>query len=189
MYDRLNRTVLLDNSCFKAPPTLPLYQHNTVPAQAEISAKRTYKKDYGKDFSDHPRIQMPFGNTTSSAAGAYQVMGYTWDDPQMIAKRKKYGITSFDKLAQDHFAIVLLKHKRGSAWPYLLKGEIQKALELEIGTYGYSHEWASLPPGRYGQPAKTMTQALKYYNEFLEKEMNGETDLHIAHGFLQGKFK
>lgn len=91
----------------------------------------SFIKNHGKDFSDHPRIHMPFGDTTSTAAGAYQVMGYTWDDPQMVAKQKKYGITSFDKLAQDYFAIILLKHKRGSAWSYLLKGEIQKALELK----------------------------------------------------------
>lgn len=64
-----------------------------------------------------------------------------------------------------------------------------KSIRTETGTYGYSHEWASLPLGRYGQPAKTMAQALKYYNDFLEKEMNGETDLHIEHGFIQGKFK
>lgn len=148
---------------------------------------RSFVKDYSRGFSDHPRIDRPFGKKTSSAAGSYQVMGYTWDDKSMIAKRKKYGITSFGKRDQDLFAVILMKYARPSAWPLLLEGKIKEALELDKKR-GYAYEWASLPPGRYGQPSKTMVQALGLYDKYFKEENNGKTDLHIEYGFLREVF-
>ncbi len=69
---------------------------------------------YYKSFSDHPNIHMPFTeNQTSSAAGAYQVMGYNWNSKPMKKIRQKYAhvIVDFSPLSQDYFCVALLKHK------------------------------------------------------------------------------
>lgn len=138
---------------------------------------------YNRDMSDHPRIQRPFGNTTSSAAGAYQVMGYTWDDATMIARRAEYNIENFERLSQDRFCIVLFKHKRAGMLELIIAGKIREA----TANFG-SREWASLPKneteGRYGQPNKTMTQALALYDTYLQEELAGTSDLHLPSGFL-----
>lgn len=144
---------------------------------------KSFIKDFGRDFSDHPRIHRPFGRTTSTAAGAYQVMGYTWDNAKMIARRKQYNIRSFSKIDQDLFCVILLKYKRSGGWTLLLQGQIREALEKF-----YSYEWASLPPGRYGQPSKTMAQALKIYKDYFDKETQGITDLQLKYGFLKEIF-
>ncbi|WP_201509895.1 LysM peptidoglycan-binding domain-containing protein [Psychrobacter alimentarius] len=154
---------------------------------ARLFGGRSFITYYGKTYSDHPRIARPFGKKTSTAAGAYQVMGYTWDDDVMVAKRKQYGVTSFGKRDQDIFAVILLKYARRHAWPLLLEGKIREAMELDRKR-GYAYEWASLPPGRYGQPNKTMAQALKLYDKYFEEENNGKTDLHIEYGFLKEIF-
>ena len=59
------------------------------------------------------------------------------------------------------------------------KISIKKAIE------NCSWEWASLPPGRYGQPIETMEQALKNYEKFLREETDGVSDLHLIPGFLR----
>lgn len=145
------------------------------------------KPPFNKDMSDHPRIKRPFGKKKSSAAGAYQVMGYTWDDDDMIKKRKKYNINDFSPANQDKFAVILLKYKRAatakkpsSLLDLIIKNEIEKGLK-----WHGSYEWASLPPGRYGQPAKTMEQALKLYEYYLKEELSGKTDLFLKNGFLK----
>lgn len=138
------------------------------------------KPPFSKDMSDHPRIHRPFGKTTSTAAGAYQVMGYTWDDNNMKIKRKTYGITDFTPLSQDLFCIVLFKDKRKGMLNLIIEGKI----ELATSKYG-SYEWASLPPGRYGQPNKTMKQALALYDKYLQEELAGKSDLHLKNGFLK----
>ncbi len=139
---------------------------------------------YNKDMSDHPQIQRPFGETTSSAAGAYQVMGYTWDDSDMITRRNEYNITDFSKLSQDRFCVILFKYKRSGMLDLIVDGKIREA----TADYG-SREWASLPKneteGRYGQPAETMTEALNHYDEYFAEEMKGESDLYIQPGFLK----
>lgn len=144
---------------------------------------KSFIKDFNKTFTDHPRIPMPYGTRFSTAAGAYQVMGYTWDDAHMIAQRARYSITTFTPRDQDLFCLVLLKEKREEAWPLLLAGEIEASLTLNPG--GYSYEWASLPPGRYGQPIKSMQEALDYYHEYLQEEILGKSDLHLETGFLK----
>ena len=50
-------------------------------------------------------------------------------------------------------------------------------------------EWDSLPLGCCGRPVAPMNEALKHFEEYLEKELAGETDLHIEYGFLEDGFK
>lgn len=82
------------------------------------------KPPYNKDMSTHPDISIPFGNTSSDAAGAYQIMGDTyknltgyfqnenkkWIYSEKRDKTKKYNIKSFDQESQDKLCLAILKH-------------------------------------------------------------------------------
>ncbi|MGD8170438.1 glycoside hydrolase family 24 protein [Vibrio sp. TRT 21S02] len=148
---------------------------------------KSFIKDYDKSWDDHPRIHRPFGNTTSTAAGAYQVMEKTWDDDNMVARRRKYKVDDFSPRNQDLFGVILLKYKRRYAWPLLISGNIEESISLDEGgeKRGYAYEWASLPTSPYGQPQKTMEDALSIFEEYLEQERNGDSDLKLEHGFLE----
>ncbi|WP_256852385.1 glycoside hydrolase family 104 protein [Pantoea sp. Fr+CA_20] len=140
---------------------------------------QSFIKDYHKDFSDHPQVSITRGNLTSSAAGAYQVMGYTWNDPKMISHRAQAGIVDFTPKSQDEFCVLIFKYKRKDSLAKIISGDIDGALDI------LSHEWASLPPGRYGQPTKTREEALYYYNQYLDEELKGKTDLHLNIGYIE----
>ncbi len=139
------------------------------------------------DLKDHPRKN--YGG--SSAAGAYQIMGYTWDDDNLSSKKKKYKINSFSKEDQDKFCMILLKYHPGcsSFISLIINGEIEKATR-QCG----SRVWASLPykgdNSRYKfkgkpQPATPMKKVLEHYNTFLKEELEGKSPLHLKDGFLK----
>ncbi|WP_027381947.1 glycoside hydrolase family 24 protein [Epilithonimonas caeni] len=144
------------------------------------------KSPYNKDMNNHPQIKVLWytkkngEKVYSSAAGAYQVMGYTWNDKDMINKRKTYNVKGFSPEGQDKFCVVLFKHKRAGMLDLIIKGDIKGATEK----YG-SYEWASLPPGQYGQPIETMEKALELYNQFYKEELAGKSPLHLKKGFLK----
>ena len=138
------------------------------------------------DLSDHPRIN--YGGSTAS--GAYQVMGYTWDDATFSAKRKEYNIDSFSKENQDKFAIVLLKHHPGCS--ELINLIISNQTEKGIRNCA-SRIWASLPEkednSRYlfkgePQPVTPMKTVLEHYEQFLKDELSDKSPLHLKKGFL-----
>jgi len=129
--------------------------------------------DHGRDFSDHPRIKIKSGAYTSSAAGAYQVMGYTWDDPGQVTQRAKYGITDFSPRSQDRYCILLIKFKR-HAMEDVKQGNIEAAIKK------CNTEWASLPGSPYGQPTVNWDAVLRKYNLFLQDEIAGKSDLAIG---------
>ncbi|UBO74291.1 glycoside hydrolase family 24 protein [Aeromonas rivuli] len=137
---------------------------------------KSFIKDFNRDFSDHPRIKIKAGGLVSSAAGAYQIMGYTWDDSSMVKARSLYGVQDFSPLSQDTFCLIIFKKKRPGCLDLIRQGKIVDALDT------LSYEWASLPPGRYGQPSKTIDEALKIFNEYLEQELNETSDLYIPLG-------
>jgi len=140
----------------------------------------SFLKDYKKDWSDHPHIKVKRGKLKSSAAGAYQVMGYTWDDDKMVEYRKKYFINDFSPKSQDLFAVVLLKYKRQGGLTLIKNGKIEEALDKY-----YSYEWASLPPPRYGQPVNDLPKCLSLFERYLEEEKKGISPLHLQKGFLE----
>ena len=138
------------------------------------------------DLSDHPRIN--YGGSTAS--GAYQVMGYTWDDATFSAKRKEYNIGSFSKENQDKFAIVLLKYHPGCS--ELINLIISNQTEKGIRNCA-SRIWASLPEkednSRYlfkgePQPVTPMKTVLEHYEQFLKDELSDKSPLHLKKGFL-----
>lgn len=139
---------------------------------------QSFIKSYHKDFSDHPQISITRGNLTSSAAGAYQVMGYAWNDPKMVSHRADAGIVDFTPKSQDEFCVLIFKYKRKHSLDKIMAGDIDSALGI------LSYEWASLPPGRYGQPAKSKQEALSLYNHYLDEELAGRTDLHLDIGYI-----
>lgn len=148
---------------------------------------QSFIKDYNRTFDDHPQIKITRINKKSqkkyisSAAGAYQVMGYTWSDASTVYWRKKYIIKDFSPESQDFLCVVFLKEKvRGNALSMIVNNKIKEAIED-----GCSYEWASLPPGRHGQPIKTMDECLRYYEFFLSEERSGKTELFIKPGFLE----
>jgi muramidase (phage lysozyme) len=94
--------------------------------------------------------------------------------------RNKLNIHDFTPLSQDRFCVALLKFKvRGKTLDLIISGEIKEAIENS------SWEWASLPPGRYGQPIETMQEAIENYEKLLQEEKNGTSDLYLKPGFLK----
>ena len=144
-----------------------------------LFGRKSFIKDYHKSFSDHPNITITRGPLKSSAAGAYQIMGYTWNDPKMLSYRKKYGIGDFSPKSQDEFCVLILKYKRKGALELIIDGDIDGALDI------LSYEWASLPPARYPQPTKSKSEVMSLYNKYLLEEISGETDLHLSIGYIK----
>jgi len=104
-------------------------------------------------FDDHPRILVCSGGLCSDAAGAYQFLSTTWD---MLAK--DLNLPDFSPHSQDLGAIELIR--RRSAYEDVIDGRITAALEKT------SWEWASLPPGRYGQPSISFKEAIDLFLEY-----------------------
>lgn len=105
-------------------------------------------------FADHPRRVISAGlgknKYSSSAAGAYQFLTRTWD-----GLVKKYGFPDFSPASQDKGAVALIAGR--NALNDVIAGRIETAINK------CNKEWASLPGSPYGQPTKTMDQALETY--------------------------
>jgi len=139
----------------------------------------SFTKDYSRSFNDHPNIKIKRQGYTSSAAGAYQIMAYTWNDKSMIKIRERLQIKDFTPESQDRFCVAILKYKiRTNPLAIICAGKIEEAIRK------CSTEWASLPTSPYGQPMKTMEESLKSYEKFLKEETEGRTDLYLKKGFL-----
>ena len=145
---------------------------------------QSFVTDYGRDFSDHPRILITRTNSKgktfkSTAAGAYQVMGYNWDDPAYVGYRQKYGISDFSPISQDRYCVILLKYKR-RALEDIKNGQIQKAVISD----GCNLEWASLPGNSYGQGGVDMNTVNAKFLAYLSDELSGKSDLAAPIGSL-----
>lgn len=137
---------------------------------------KSFIKDYGKDYNDHPRILIRVrAGLNSTAAGAYQVMGYNWDSQACINWRKKYHINDFSPQSQDRFILVLITEKR-KALNEVMSGKFVEAIRK------CNTEWASLPESPYGQRTISWTEAQKEYDKYLEEELAGKSDLAIKIG-------
>ena len=119
-------------------------------------------------FSDHPRrmVWLPALKLNSSAAGAYQFLGRTWDEC-----RDALGLPDFSPASQDLAAVYLIR--RRGALADVLAGEIPRAVTR------CNAEWASLPGSPYGQPTRTLAQVLAVYRQWggkLASETAAATD-------------
>ena len=154
------------------------------------------------DLTTHPQIVY---NKKSSAAGAYQVMRYTWwwlNGEELDKKNnktgkynsshdyiKKYKIPDFTAESQDKICIALMKAQR----PDLIKKIILNNIESAIKEDG-SRIWASLPEDNIHshykldgklQPSTPLKTCLEHYNKFLKEELAGISNLHLKKGFLK----
>ena len=104
-------------------------------------------------FADHPRRVVTAGRYTSTAAGAYQFLARTWD-----GLVKQYGFADFSPAAQDMAAVALIAGR--GALADAMAGRCQAAITK------CNREWASLPGSPYGQPMRSMAQALATFAEY-----------------------
>jgi muramidase (phage lysozyme) len=120
----------------------------------EDGYRRMFGGELFDSFADHPRkaITKKLGGKpiTSTAAGAPQFLSRTWDE---VAKA--LGLRDFSPANQDIGALFLIDRRK--ALDDVLAGRIEQAIRK------CAKEWASLPTSPYGQPVKTMEQALAAY--------------------------
>lgn len=102
------------------------------------------------DLSTHPHIQEPFGTTTSSAAGAYQIMFPTWQNLS-----GKLGLHDFSPSTQDIMAVELMSMK--NCVQKLIDGNFEYAVKCCNTT------WASLPGSPYGQPTHNLSEVTAWF--------------------------
>jgi len=103
----------------------------------------------------HPNKCLKFGSSCSTAAGRYQFLTKTWG-PIQTARN----LDSFEPENQERAAAYLIRNVRHVTVP---TGRAMTASELSNAMDKLSWEWASLPPGRYGQPNKTLSQLRAVY--------------------------
>jgi muramidase (phage lysozyme) len=112
-------------------------------------------------FADHPRRDIPYGNTSSDAAGRYQFLSTTW---------RGLGLPDFSPRNQDIGATMLARNKRGV--------DIATAPFTRANIAKLAPEWASLPTmtGRsfYGQPVKSFDELEKVFYRALAKYGGGK---------------
>ena len=104
------------------------------------------------DMSDHPNIAEPFGETISTAAGAYQILHPTW-----LELKAKLNLRDFSPASQDQAALELISQR--NAVHLFIAGDV------EAGVAHINNIWASLPGSPYGQPVKTIDDCKQYFTE------------------------
>lgn len=104
------------------------------------------------DFSDHPNIHEPFRNTTSSAAGAYQIMHPTW-----VEIKAKLRLPDFSPHSQDIACCEIFSER--NTLQKLMDGDFNHALQA------CATIWASLPGNNYGQPEHSVAEVTKWYQD------------------------
>jgi lysozyme len=104
----------------------------------------------------HPHRAITVGHLTSSAAGAYQFLSRTWD-----ALVLQFHFEDFSPPNQDQGAVALVAQR--GALDDVIAGRITDAVQK------CRKEWASLPDAGYGQPERTIKQALATYAGYAGK--------------------
>lgn len=123
------------------------------------------------DLSKHPNVLRDFKQTDgktnkTSAAGAYQFLGSTWDD---VAG--KLGLQDFSPRSQDLAALELIR--RAGALDDVLNGRFDQAVQ-KTGTV-----WASLPSSPYAQPRRSAGFVEKALNTAIPSAQAADVDAEI----------
>ena len=113
----------------------------------------TFAYRYFSSCAKHPNMRVCASGYCSTAAGRYQFLTATWKGP---------GYANFGPKNQDRGAMKLVA-RRGAKVP---TGRALTATEFANTMNRISWEWASLPPGRYGQPSYSMATMRKKYCSF-----------------------
>ena len=103
----------------------------------------------------HPgrRVWLPKLKLWSTAAGAYQFLLGTWNECAETLK-----LPDFTPNSQDLAAVFLIDRRKALA--DVIAGRIPEAIKK------CAKEWASLPGSPYGQPTRTLPQALAVYAKY-----------------------
>lgn len=110
----------------------------------------TFAYRYFTSCAKHPNLRITSGGYTSTAAGRYQFLTTTWNG---------LGLPTFTPDNQDRGGMKLVA-RRGVNAPTT---RAMTATEFSNAMSRLSYEWASLPPGRYGQPVYSMAATRKEY--------------------------
>jgi len=113
----------------------------------------TYAYHYFSSCQRHPDLDICAGGYCSTAAGRYQFLYSTWTG---------LGFATFHPDNQDRGGMKLVAG-RGATVP---TARALTATEFVNTMDRISYEWASLPPGRYGQPSYSMSQTRDIYCRF-----------------------
>ncbi|MBS2018410.1 MAG: glycoside hydrolase family 104 protein [Deltaproteobacteria bacterium] len=113
----------------------------------------TFAYRYFSSCVRHPNMNVCSGRLCSTAAGRYQFLKRTWDS---------LGYANFGPANQEKGAMKLVG-RRGVTVP---TGRAMTATEFTNAMNRLSYEWASLPPGRYGQPSYSMSATRAKYCGF-----------------------
>jgi len=103
----------------------------------------------------HPNRCIKFGSTCSTAAGRYQFLNGTWNSIRTVR-----GYATFEPENQELGAAYLITGVRRATVP---TNRALTAAEFANVITKLSFEWASLPPGQYGQPMKSMSTMRSTY--------------------------
>ena len=148
----------------RASGVITSYQKALHDSIAFAEGTRNHSKDgYDVMFSyrimsgcqSHPNTCIKFGSTCSTAAGRYQFLTSTW---RSVASARNLG--TFQPENQERGAAYLISTTRRVSVP---QTRAMTATEFSNAMSKLSYEWASLPPGRYGQPNKTQAQMRATY--------------------------
>lgn len=140
------------------------YQKALHDSIAWAEGTRNYSEDgYDVMFSfkimnscnKHPNQCLKFGSSCSTAAGRYQFLKGTWD-----SVKSANSLPNFEPESQEVGAKYLVGTVRHVTVP---QGRAMTASEFSNAMSKLSWEWASLPPGRYGQPNKSSSQMRNFY--------------------------
>ena len=121
--------------------------------QSDVAYRMMFGGATFDDFGHHPNLVHTIGALKSTAAGAYQFLGSTWG-----ACQRALDLPDFSPASQDLAAVWLISNR--GALDDVIAGRIEQA----IGKC--AHEWASLPGSPYGQPTRTLSQALDTYAQW-----------------------
>ena len=113
----------------------------------------TFAYHYFSSCARHPNRRICAGGYCSTAAGRYQFLTRTW---------RGLGYSNFGPANQDRGAMKLIA-RRGAHVP---ANRAMSATEFANTINRISYEWASLPPGRYGQPSYSMSRTRREYCKF-----------------------
>ena len=113
----------------------------------------TFAYHYFSSCAHHPNLHICAGRYCSTAAGRYQFLTTTWNG---------LGLGNFGPANQDRGGMKLVS-RRGAIVP---AGRALTATEFANTMNRISYEWASLPPGRYGQPSYSMSRTRAEYCRF-----------------------
>ena len=148
----------------RAQGAVGTYQKALNDSIAYAEGTRSYSKDgYNVLFSFklfdncevHPNQCLKFGSSCSTAAGRYQFLTKTWS-----SVKSAESLDSFEPENQERGARYLVTSVRHVTVP---DSRPMTASEFSIAMSKLSYEWASLPPGRYGQPNKSLSQMRTLY--------------------------